>query len=163
MELNDPWEGNHASIFSTFFAEGKWHMYYCIENKSQLVCYAVSDDSVHWTKPILGRVEFDGSKDNNILFDPTLLERFEFRGFNNMSVFYDENPSCPPDEKYKMVAWWMGHGSLVFLMSADPINFSKYASSQKTVSLIHKTAPFGAPSTKNISVIIAVSTSPTKA
>lgn len=126
MELSDPWEGNHASIFSTFFAEEKWHMYYCVENKSQFVCYAVSDDCIHWTKPNLGRVEFCGSKDNNILFDPTLLQGFDFRGFNNMSVFYDENPSCPPDEKYKMVAWWMGHASLVLLTSADPINFDKH-------------------------------------
>lgn len=126
MEFNDPWEANHASMFSTFFAEGKWHMYYCIENKSQLICYAVSDDAVHWTKPSLGRVAFDGSKDNNILFNPALLEKFEFRGFNNMSVYYDGNPDCPSDEKYKMVAWWMGHASLVLLMSADPINFNKY-------------------------------------
>ena len=110
LELNDPWECNHASIFSVFFAEGKWHMYYCIENEYQLVCYAESDDAVHWKKPKLGRVAYEGSKENNILFDPELLKKFDFHGFNNMSAFYDENPDCPPDEKYKMVAWWLEIG-----------------------------------------------------
>lgn len=125
MELNDPWEENHTAMFSTFFAEGKWHTYYCTENKDHLVCYAMSDDCIHWTKPNLGRVEYGGTKDNNILFDPALLAEFDFVSFNNMSAFYDENPTCPPDEKYKMVAWWTGHASLVLLTSADPINFNK--------------------------------------
>ena len=30
-------------------------------------CYAVSEDGLNWEKPSLGFVEFDGSKDNNIL------------------------------------------------------------------------------------------------
>ncbi|MCI0723391.1 MAG: hypothetical protein L0338_31175, partial [Acidobacteria bacterium] len=31
------------------------------------VCYAVSKDGVHWTKPVLGQVNWEGSKKNNIL------------------------------------------------------------------------------------------------
>jgi len=31
------------------------------------VCYAESDDGMHWVKPNLGLVEFQGSRDNNIL------------------------------------------------------------------------------------------------
>ena len=30
-------------------------------------CYAVSEDGFRWEKPNLGQVEFDGSKDNNIV------------------------------------------------------------------------------------------------
>lgn len=32
------------------------------------LAYAQSRDGVHWTKPSLGRVEFEGSRENNILF-----------------------------------------------------------------------------------------------
>ncbi len=31
------------------------------------LCYAVSKDGIHWTKPRLGQFEFEGSKDNNII------------------------------------------------------------------------------------------------
>ncbi|MCK4785703.1 MAG: hypothetical protein KAV87_18250 [Desulfobacteraceae bacterium] len=31
------------------------------------MCYATSSDGVHWDKPSLGEVEFEGSKDNNIV------------------------------------------------------------------------------------------------
>ena len=34
------------------------------------MCYATSQDGVHWHKPNLGIVEFDGSKDNNIVAHP---------------------------------------------------------------------------------------------
>jgi len=30
-------------------------------------CYAISHDGVHWERPSLGLVEFDGSRENNIL------------------------------------------------------------------------------------------------
>lgn len=46
-----------------------------------LVMYATSPDGVNWTRPNLGLHAFDGSKDNNIVFDlnsPTVLrDRFE--------------------------------------------------------------------------------------
>ena len=32
------------------------------------ICYAVSRDGIRWEKPSLGVVEFDGSKDNNIVW-----------------------------------------------------------------------------------------------
>ena len=35
---------------------------------SSFFCYAESDDGVHWRRPELGLVEFQGSKKNNILW-----------------------------------------------------------------------------------------------
>jgi hypothetical protein len=29
------------------------------------MCYAVSEDGLHWEKPNLGLVEYNGSKENN--------------------------------------------------------------------------------------------------
>lgn len=54
-----------------------------------------------------------------------MLAKFEFTGFDNFSVFYDENPACKPDERYKMIAWWQGHAALIALFSEDGIHFTK--------------------------------------
>jgi hypothetical protein len=127
LELNMPWEGKYATFFSTFYAEGRWRMYYAttLSSKEKYICYAESEDGDSWVRPSLGLVEFAGSRDNNIIMSLDMLRKFEFTGFDNMSVFYDEAPTCLPDEKYKMVAWWQGHASLLALFSADGLHFTK--------------------------------------
>ncbi len=128
MELDQPWEGSHTYFFSTLFAEGKWRMYYvCQHGSPRYVAYAESDDAEHWVRPDLGIVEYNGSTHNNLIFSPAMLEeQFDFiGGFDNMSVFYDENPACPADEKYKMTCMWIGHAALLLMMSADGIHFTK--------------------------------------
>ncbi len=126
FELDQPWEGNLCTFFSMIFAEGLWKAYYvCNLGKAKYVCYLESTDAENWTRPNLGIIEFEGSKENNIIFDLEKLKEFDFTGFDNMSVFYDDNPLCPSDEKYKMVAWWQGHAALTTLMSADGIHFTK--------------------------------------
>jgi len=52
-------------------------------------CYAISHDGVHWERPSLGLVEFDGSRENNIL--PI---RGDF-------VFID--PKALSEQRYKML------------------------------------------------------------
>ena len=39
-------------------------------------CLAVSDDGVSWERPVLGHVEFDGSRENNILPDDSVPDKF---------------------------------------------------------------------------------------
>jgi len=59
------------------------------------ICYAESDDGIHWTKPELGLVEFAGSRKNNIV---------DFPDANLWStcalVFEPEDPN--PERRYKM-------------------------------------------------------------
>lgn len=127
LELDQPWEGNLATFFCPIFSEGKWRMYYvCNHGPVKYIAYAESDDAHNWVRPDLGIVEYNGSKRNNIIMDVEMLKQFEFTGFDNMSVFYDENPDCPEDERYKMVANWIGHASLIYLASADGIRFTKH-------------------------------------
>ncbi len=54
--------------------------------------YAESDDGVHWVKPNLGVVEFEGTKDNNMLF----------RYAHGTGVFLDEE-EADPSKRYKLV------------------------------------------------------------
>ena len=53
--------------------------------------YAESRDGLHWVKPSLGLVEFQGSTANNI----------QLLNTHGMGVFKDTNPSEPPKRRYK--------------------------------------------------------------
>ncbi len=59
------------------------------------LCYAESKDGITWVKPALGLVEFNGSKDNNIVADSK-------QGIG--LVFLDTNPATPAAERYKAVS-----------------------------------------------------------
>ena len=58
------------------------------------MCYAESDDGIHWTKPILGQVEWRGSKENNAF----LLPDWPVEGGN---VIKDEDDPDPA-RRYKL-------------------------------------------------------------
>ena len=117
FETDAPWEGN-ASIFQSVLMDGDlYRMYYrgghyLPNGKSRgwPLCYAESDDGIHWRRP-----EF-----NSHLHDkkPTNIIRF---GCAHEAVFKDANPNCLPAEKYKMVAVSKG---LYWLGSPDGIHFS---------------------------------------
>jgi hypothetical protein len=76
---------------------GKYQMWYQALTKASpetlTVCYAESDDGVHWRKPPLGLVKFDG-KETNMVFEPA-------DGHYGASVLYDARD---PDasRRYKM-------------------------------------------------------------
>ena len=128
LDMNKAWEGTYTTMYSVIKAEGKYKMYYTttLDTNNKFICYAESDNGEDWVRPNLNIVEFQGSKENNIIFDiPMLVEKFEFTNFDNLSVFYDENPNCPADEKYKMTCLWIGHAALIALFSADGIHFTK--------------------------------------
>ena len=74
-----PWEGNACSLFTIFQDGGRYRMYYrgwhfvtgtTLEfPRRQVICYAESLDGIRWNRPNLGMVEFEGSKENNIILD----------------------------------------------------------------------------------------------
>ncbi|MBL8178328.1 MAG: hypothetical protein JNK48_26870, partial [Bryobacterales bacterium] len=77
LEHDAPWEGSGTG-YHTVFQDGRlyrmyykaWHLDpYGKTPRPVRIAYAESTDGIHWTKPILGLVEFDGSKRNNILLD----------------------------------------------------------------------------------------------
>lgn len=74
VEADEPWEQGSDHRFVTFNGtviddaeDGCFKMWY--EAYPGLVCYAVSDDGIHWKKPILGVVSRDGTARNNIVLD----------------------------------------------------------------------------------------------
>ena len=120
-----PWEALHL-IFGSVIREPEpasggepifrmW--YYTIVNDPQKlkhkhgatgVGYAVSRDGLHWEKPSVGLYEFDGSRDNNVVYYPStwnvngrpvdMTRLIEIAG-----VIRDPSPSVPETERYKML------------------------------------------------------------
>ena len=118
------WEGN-SSAYVTVFQDGDvFRMYYRgsgddigkekAEHIHQVVCYAQSRDGIEWEKPELGLCEFNGSKQNNIVWTG--------EGHHNFASFKDTNPACKPEARYKALGSGKG-GKLVAFQSADAIHW----------------------------------------
>ena len=76
IEKDKPWEGRSSYagpyVYGTvMWDEGKLRMWYHCHDGGYRNCYAESTDGVHWTKPNLGLIEFDGSKENNLFLTVT--------------------------------------------------------------------------------------------
>lgn len=81
------------------------------------LCYACSKDGVHWEKPELGMVEFEGSRKNNILYSYV----------HGTGVFLDEEEKNP-DRRYKLVTkvdYAPGCGYMAVGFSRDGIHFGE--------------------------------------
>jgi len=138
---DQPWEGNASGYQSVMFAEGKYRMYYrgghydknygvpdtTRTSHPWVLCYAESEDGIRWTRPTLGLCEFGGSKENNIILDTSMVKQIGGDPAHT-SVFYDVNPACPADQRYKVVINGKGGtglfgAALYVLVSGDGIRF----------------------------------------
>ena len=129
---NAPWEGDGCNSYSIIKDGDLYRMYHTawemmnedctahlVSGGGILYCYTESRDGIHWTKPDLGIHEFNGSKNNNIFLSSKTSD------FDDMlHVFIDENPACPPDEKYKAIGHTRSR-ALACYVSADGIHFNK--------------------------------------
>ncbi|MBP3436651.1 MAG: hypothetical protein J6K61_01935 [Clostridia bacterium] len=84
------------------------------------VCLAESKDGKTFTRVPVNKHPFAESCENNIVF------RDEAKAIDNFSVFYDENPACPADEKFKALRYSEGkeENFLAYYKSADGIDFT---------------------------------------
>jgi len=124
--FDKPWEGNGCS-FQVIFKDGDiFRTYYnawahepsSIPTHDVFIGYAESKDGIQWTRPDLGLFEFNGSKNNNIVWmNPNL---------DNFSCFKDTNPKCTPDALYKAVYFgqYNKKSSLLAAKSADGIHWT---------------------------------------
>lgn len=127
LVTDDPWEGNTSAYYTIFRDGDLFRMYYRgshwdekknEEGHRELTCYAESQDGIRWTKPRLGLVEFNGSKENNIVWDGL--------GTHCFAPFKDGNANCSPDARYKAISrgWRQGRMSLYAFKSPDGIQWS---------------------------------------
>ena len=97
-----PYESSSLN-FTTVIREGDvWHMWYkCfdqsyVDDGTGFFCYARSIDGMHWERPDLGIVEYNGNRQNNILHD----SRNQQGALGHM-VFLDLY--APANERFKML------------------------------------------------------------
>jgi len=76
------------------------------------VCYATSKDGIHWEKPELGLIEFNGSKKNNIVIEYT----------HGVAVIKDLHET-DPQKRYKAIHPERNNSAVWF--SADGIRWGK--------------------------------------
>jgi len=120
---DEPWEGNTSGYYSLFQDRDIYRMIYRgwqhdEEKKAahhEVTCYAESRDGVHWTKPNLGLFEWEGSKDNNIVWIGP--------GTHNFTAFHDTNPATPATGRYKALGG--GRGGLIAFESPDCIHWKQ--------------------------------------
>ena len=74
------------------------------------LCYAFSTDGIHWEKPELGLIEFNGSKQNNIAM----------RRVNGAGVFKDAR-EIDPTRRYKM--FFCGEPQMTVAFSPDGLHW----------------------------------------
>ncbi len=112
-----PWENIGTGFHNVFFdplwrgvsgknEKGTYRMYYYGLSGNEYsgefrICYAESADGIHFEKPNLGICEFAKNKDNNIIIDKTIHPES-----CQLYVFYDTNPACPKNERYKGITAW---------------------------------------------------------
>lgn len=102
--LDRPWEGPQ-SAYGTVLHDGTRYLLYYRgggDLAQEVTCLATSSDGVSWERPRIGLIEFDGSRDNNIIFKAE--ERKSYGESHNFSPFVDRNPVAVPGERFKAVA-----------------------------------------------------------
>ena len=119
LDHNEPWEGSGTGYHTVFQDGPLYRMYYKTWHLDPqpgglktphptFAGYAHSTDGIHWVKPRLGLFEYEGAKDNNIVWVG--------KGSHDFTPFKDTRPGCPPEELYK--------SGLYAFKSADGIHWS---------------------------------------
>lgn len=130
LEKGNGLRAGHA--YMTVFQDGEiYRMYYGVERfffekekRTRIFYYAQSKDGIQWETPNLSLFEFEGSRDNNIVWWKDSSNRYVTQSF---SPFKDENPACGDEHRYKTVIYCrdkQGKKGLCALASPDGIHWS---------------------------------------
>lgn len=119
IRVDKPWEQLMISLFLTVLDDGgKLRMWYICRDKNNVpnVAYAESADGVNWSKPNLGIVEYEGSKDNNLV------------GLDSLegAVYRDER--APAEQRYSYITHVLeADGGMVRFHSPDGLRWTRDA------------------------------------
>jgi hypothetical protein len=123
-----PWEGLGLDTPCLLKDGGRYRLWYRADEGSRAkdhedvswICYAESNDCIHWDKPNLGLYEHGGSRSNNIVYPTAGIGGVHAK---NPSVIID--PNARADERYKMIArtWGGSTTELVGYLSADGLSW----------------------------------------
>jgi len=98
LHFDRTWEGRHSNYLTVLEDNGQYRLYYRAgpdATHSGFFCLATSDDGIDWERPALGLHDFEGDRENNILFSHD-----QWSGF---APFIDTKPGTPPEQRYKAI------------------------------------------------------------
>ena len=92
LTAEKPWERHGCSCPTVMLDEGIYKMWYTAngEDGTMRECYATSTDGIHWERPNLGLIDYQGSRDNNII------------PLRHETIFKD--PSAEPERRFKSIS-----------------------------------------------------------
>ena len=108
LTYTKPWEGHCVIAWGSVIYDKEEQIFKCWyevyrqnlpREKQTSLCYATSKDGFHWEKPTLNLVEYEGSKENNIIFQP--------RDGIDSAVIIKDNEDSDPSRRYKMMFYLM--------------------------------------------------------
>ncbi len=123
FRFDAPWEGPFAGYVTIIHDGPRYRAYYRgkaasqADGEAEVTCVAESSDGLAWSKPKLGLVEIDGSRENNVI-----LAQRQF--CHNFSPLLDTNPAAPAAQRYKALGGTVGTGLAAFV-SADGLRWEK--------------------------------------
>ena len=92
------WEEGLSAGQSVLFHDGKYIMHYRSDNR---ICYAESRDGISWTKPALGLIELDGSRENNLVGTADGEYLYDYKTEPSARFFLDTRPGVLDAERFK--------------------------------------------------------------
>jgi len=124
---DEPWEGSGGGYHTVFRDGDGYRMYYhawqilndegtAASSNKLTIGYLESPDGIHWTKPDLGLYEYNGSKDNNIVWTGNSAHDF--------NPFIDTNPAAKPEGRYKAIGLELKPHELRAYQSPDGIHWN---------------------------------------
>lgn len=130
---DDEWEGVYNGYASVIKLGEIYRMYYRAEASNlncdgtvsiskAVICVAESyDGGLTYKKININKYIYNGTRNNNIVFSRE-------ESIDNFSVFYDTNPKCPENEKFKALCrTFIGENKvrLMYYSSADGLAFKE--------------------------------------
>ena len=128
-----PWEGC-MSNFATVLRDGDCaRLYYRgwqldvagqrYVTRPVTICLAESADGIRWERPALDLFDYQGIRENNIVWMGVGDDDYGTHGF---APFIDANPACPSARRYKAVgaAWAHTENGLYVMTSSDGVRWA---------------------------------------
>ncbi|MCA9039351.1 MAG: hypothetical protein KDA65_03285 [Planctomycetaceae bacterium] len=126
LNFDNPWEGAFCGYVTIIKDGDEFRCYYRAlpdagqdGNDAEAYALAISKDGINWEKPSLGLYEYEGSKENNIVFGHHAPET------HNFAPMLDSNPNAKPDERYKALGGTKRGGGLIAFKSPDGIHWTE--------------------------------------
>jgi hypothetical protein len=117
LVADQPWEaGKRVQTWGSVLrnpSTGLLEMYYLVFDATppepghlckSFMCLALSRDGIHWEKPTLGVYEFEGSRENNIIFMFVPPHDDLYNNLDGVSILRDETEP-DPQRRYKLFAF----------------------------------------------------------